>query len=95
MNYKLSIIIAHYLPNALGSQNPLIKTLNIINQQKDRKYLRVLKEVTVSNDDSYVSLIPNDQFSVDIEIVNGLLRFKVVHLLSLVPLAMFYGSLLK
>ena len=54
-----------------GSARPfvdLIEDAGIINQQKDRKYLRVLKEVTVSSDDSYVSLMPNDQFSVDIEI---------------------------
>ena len=51
MNYKLSIIIAHYLPNALGSQNPLIKTLNIINQQKENFNI----EVIVADDGSKYS----------------------------------------
>ena len=34
MNYDISIIIAHYLPEFL-SVNPLLKTLDIINKQID------------------------------------------------------------
>lgn len=51
MNYKLSIIIAHYLPNTLGSINPLIKTLSIINQQKENFNI----EVIVADDGSKYS----------------------------------------
>lgn len=42
MNYDLSIIIAHYLPNKFEAVNPLIKTLNLINQQKENFKIEVI-----------------------------------------------------
>ena len=41
-NYDLSIIIAHYLPNKLKYSNPLIKTLNLIAEQKENFNIEVI-----------------------------------------------------
>ena len=46
----------------------LIESTGVINQKKYRKCIRVLKEVIVKSEDSYVSLKPNLQFSIDFEI---------------------------
>ena len=59
------------IPIMDGSAEPfvrLIKEAGIINQKKERKYIKVLKSVTVENDDSSVSIKPNDQFSINLEI---------------------------
>lgn len=41
-NYDLSIIIAHYLPAKLKHSNPLVKTLNLIDQQKENFNIEVI-----------------------------------------------------
>ena len=45
-----------------------IEESGIINQKKDRKSIMVLKEVLVEENDSYVKIRPNNQFSINIEI---------------------------
>ena len=42
MKYDLSIIIAHFKPTGSGSINPLIKTLDIIEQQKDNYNIQII-----------------------------------------------------
>ena len=42
MKYDLSIIIAHFKPTGSVSINPLIKTLDIIEQQKDNYNIQII-----------------------------------------------------
>jgi len=59
------------IPIMDGSSEPfvnLIEDAGIIEQQKKRKYIRVLKEVSVQNDQGSVSIRPNNQFSINFEI---------------------------
>ena len=54
-----------------GSSEPFVKLIEGIGieiQNKKRKILKVKKELTVSNNNGYVKLIPNNQFSIDFEI---------------------------
>ena len=54
-----------------GSSEPFVKLIEksgVKDQDKKRKFIRVLKEVKIKYKDSYVSLKPNDQFSIDFEI---------------------------
>ena len=59
------------IPIMDGSAEPfvsLIEEAGITAQQKRRKYIRVLKEVSVHNNQGFVSIKPNNQFSINIEI---------------------------
>jgi len=54
-----------------GSSKPfvdLFEKTGFAQQDEDRKVIRVCKEVEVSKGDSFVKLLPNNQFSVDFEI---------------------------
>ena len=54
-----------------GSSEPFVKLIEGIGieiQNKKRKILKVKKKLTVSNNNGYVKLIPNNQFSIDFEI---------------------------
>ena len=42
MNYDLSIIISHYLPENLNTINPIIKTLDKINEQKKQFKIEII-----------------------------------------------------
>ena len=59
------------IPIMDGSAEPfvnLIEKVGITSQEKKRKYIRVLKEVSVQNAQGLVSIKPNNQFSINIEI---------------------------
>ena len=59
------------IPIMDGSAEPfvnLIENVGITTQQKKRKYIRVLKEVSVQNNQGFVCIKPNNQFSINIEI---------------------------
>jgi len=54
-----------------GSSKPFVELFEkakIIKQNKYRKILKVNKEITVQNRDSFISLTPHKEFSVDFEI---------------------------
>ena len=54
-----------------GSSRPfveLIENVNLIDQNKSRKIIKVKKEIEVRKNDSFVSISPNNQFSIDFEI---------------------------
>ena len=54
-----------------GSAKPivdLIEKAGINKQSKERKYIKVLKKITVSDETGYASLSPNNEFAVDLEI---------------------------
>ena len=53
------------------SSEPFVKLFEkagIVEQNKKRKYIRVLKQVSVENDQGFASISPNNQFSIEIEI---------------------------
>ena len=59
------------IPIMDGSSKPFVELLEkagIQTQNKERKIIKVLKEVEVIKDDSYVKISPFDQFSIDFEI---------------------------
>jgi len=59
------------IPIMDGSAEPfvkLIETIGIRSQKRKRKYIRVLKKVSVENNQGFVSIKPNNQFSINIEI---------------------------
>ena len=49
MNYDLSIIIAHFIPEKFQSKNPLLKTLDIIKDQT--KNFKI--EIIIADDGSF------------------------------------------
>lgn len=54
-----------------GSSFPFVENLEqtgLLSQEIDRKILLVIKEIIVSNNDSYAKIIPNKEFSIDFEI---------------------------
>ena len=54
-----------------GSSFPFVENLEkigILSQKADRKNILVSKEIMVSNNDSFVKIVPNKQFSIDFEI---------------------------
>lgn len=64
-------INSHEVPIMDGSSRPfveLIEKIGVKNQIKKRKILNVKKIVEVKNNDSYVRLTPNHQFSINFEI---------------------------
>ena len=59
------------IPIMDGSSRPfveLIENAQLIDQKKSRKIIKVKKKVEVRKKDSYVSISPNNQFSIDFEI---------------------------
>ena len=59
------------IPIMDGSAEPFVnmfELVGVIDQFEQRKYIRVLKEVSVENEDSFVKIRPNDQFSINLEI---------------------------
>ena len=59
------------IPIMDGSSRPfveLIKKSGIVSQESSRKVIKIIKEVKVSKDDSFVKIFPNNEFSVDFEI---------------------------
>tara|TARA_B100001123_G_C15244169_1_gene1000243 strand:+ start:589 stop:1461 length:873 start_codon:yes stop_codon:yes gene_type:complete len=59
------------IPIMDGSSKPfveLIKKSGIVSQGESRKVIKIIKEVKVSKDDSFVKIFPNNEFSVDFEI---------------------------
>ena len=57
MNYDLSIIISHFIPENFQSKNPLLKTLDIINKQTQNLNI----EIIIADDgSSYTSNILNN-----------------------------------
>lgn len=45
-----------------------IKKAGIVKLEQDRKYLKILKEVEVTDGEKYVKLLPSDNFSIDISV---------------------------
>ena len=64
MNYDLSIIIAHFKPLNL-IENPLIKTIDEINNQKDQYNI----EIIIADDGSLYNFSFDDE-NVNTEIIN-------------------------
>ncbi|MBI29263.1 MAG: UDP-3-O-acyl-N-acetylglucosamine deacetylase [Alphaproteobacteria bacterium MarineAlpha5_Bin11] len=59
------------IPIMDGSAEPFVKLIEkvgVIDQSKDRKYIRVLKEVIVEGEDDFVKIRPHNKFSVEFEI---------------------------
>ena len=59
------------IPIMDGSSEPfvnLIEDSGVIDQKKNRKFIRVLKEVSAQNENGFAKLKPNDKFSVEFEI---------------------------
>lgn len=59
------------IPIMDGSSEPfvnLIEEARIVDQKQRRKYIKVVKEVAVHNNDSFASIKPNEEFSINFEI---------------------------
>ena len=64
MNFNLSIVICHFLPEHFNGENPLIKTLDIINRQN--KNLNI--EIIIADDGSFYNKEITKSYSGKIEI---------------------------
>ena len=64
MNYDLSVIIAHFKPLNL-IENPLIKTISEINNQKDKYNIEI-----IIADDSFFPQFSFDKENINTEIIN-------------------------
>tara|TARA_Y100000590_G_scaffold453125_1_gene597573 strand:- start:436 stop:1047 length:612 start_codon:yes stop_codon:yes gene_type:complete len=54
-----------------GSSLPFVEIfekIGLVDQNVDRKIILIKKEITVSNNDTFVKILPNKQFSIDFEI---------------------------
>ena len=68
----LILIDGPEVPIMDGSSKPFVELFEkagLIKQDEYRKILKVIKEVEVSNGDSFVKIFPSDYFSIDFEIV--------------------------
>lgn len=68
----LILIDGPEIPIMDGSSIPfveLFENAGLVKQDEYRKILKVIKEVEVSNGDSFVKILPSDYFSIDFEIV--------------------------
>ena len=68
----LILIDGPEVPIMDGSSKPFVELFEkagLVKQDEYRKILKVIKEVEVSNGDSFVKILPSDYFSIDFEIV--------------------------
>lgn len=74
--YAMKVSNAHIkvsgeeLPILDGSAKPFIKAIHevgIINQTKQRKFLKILKKIKVTENDKYEELSPSNSFSLDVK----------------------------